>query len=421
MLPGGATATVTAAGTTWSYPNLQGHTFVTRTGTTTSNIQLFDPYGQPLYGDNLAIGTAAADDTGQIAGNTGWHGNALKQAESVGSTLLDEMGARLYVPALGRFLQVDPVEGGVDNDYTWPTDPIGRSDLDGQFDWLLALDIASTVLMFVPGVGTAAGAAIKVAVVATRLVTTAVRSTNVARKVAAVARPINRAVTSAGKSCRTNSFLPGTLVLMADGTTRPIEEIQTGDLVLATDPETGETASEEVTDLIVGDGLKRLVRVGTDPEADGSVDWVVATDAHPFYVAGDGWTDAEDLMIGDLLVSDESRAVEILSIETYSAIEVVHNLTVDRLHTYYVLTGTEPVLVHNASCSSDPRREPNTSSYYKSRAEAEKRAKAYADKHPQTCEYRGVCRPGGNHVHVDKFGGSRNGGQTHHYRWPTAR
>src|ERR1044072_862153 len=36
-----------------------------------------------------------------------------------------------YAP-FGRFTQVDPVEGGVENNYVCPPDPVNKKDLDGK-------------------------------------------------------------------------------------------------------------------------------------------------------------------------------------------------------------------------------------------------------------------------------------------------
>jgi RHS repeat-associated protein len=42
------------------------------------------------------------------------------------------MGERIYMPIIGRFLQMDPIEGGVENNYVYPPDPVNDFDLNGQ-------------------------------------------------------------------------------------------------------------------------------------------------------------------------------------------------------------------------------------------------------------------------------------------------
>ncbi|MEV6982580.1 LamG-like jellyroll fold domain-containing protein, partial [Sphaerisporangium sp. NPDC051017] len=148
-----------------------------------------------------------------------------------------------------------------------------------------------------------------------------------------------------------NSFVVGTLVLMADGTRKRIEEVQVGDWVLATDPETGQTGPRLVLDLITGDGDKSLVEITADadgPKGD-ATGVVIATEGHPFWVPKlHTWLTAAELRVGTLLQTSAGTRVQITAIKKWTAAEHVHNLTIAGLHTYYVMQGGRAVLVHNA-------------------------------------------------------------------------
>ncbi|MER7132165.1 TreTu family toxin [Streptosporangium saharense] len=151
-------------------------------------------------------------------------------------------------------------------------------------------------------------------------------------------------------SCDPNSFVPGTKVLMADGTTKPIEEVKVGDEVIASDPKTGMVAAKPVSRLITGNGEKHLVRVVVGPtKGSAATGAVVATDGHPFWVENlRTWVKASELLPGMVLRTSAGTYVQVTATKKWTAHQRVHNLSVDDLHTYYVVAGNQAVLVHNA-------------------------------------------------------------------------
>lgn len=120
----------------------------------TTRLSLADPHGdivtavgiapaQPSTAAAIRInGWASYDEYGnasdrvaidQVDGPIGYGWLGAKQRSSTNDTAgLTLMGARLYNPTRGLFTGVDPVFGGNESSYAYPSDPINTFDLDGQ-------------------------------------------------------------------------------------------------------------------------------------------------------------------------------------------------------------------------------------------------------------------------------------------------
>ncbi|MFY9587619.1 MAG: PA14 domain-containing protein [Actinomycetota bacterium] len=111
-------------GTTVSYLLFNGHGDVAaeadNAGTRTA-AYTYDPFGGALQAppSNTTVER--------------WTGKWDKQLDTASGLI--QMGARPYDPALGRFLAVDPLVGGMLNNYVFALDPVNDYDLDGRGGW----------------------------------------------------------------------------------------------------------------------------------------------------------------------------------------------------------------------------------------------------------------------------------------------
>jgi RHS repeat-associated protein len=163
---------------------------------------------------------------------------------------------------------------------------------------------------------------------------------------ATAAKWAKNSIKAASKVC---SFEGDTLVLMSDGSSKPIRDVQPGDKVANSEPESEDTEAHEVVEVHVTDADKDYVDL-TVATPDG-LKTITTTANHPFYSASAGtWIDAAALEPGDQLNSPGNGRVGVDGVRSYTTGLRMYNLSVETIHAYYVVVGSASVLVHN-TCS----------------------------------------------------------------------
>lgn len=128
-------------------------------------------------------------------------------------------------------------------------------------------------------------------------------------------------------------FLAGTRILMADGTTKAIEDVRTGDKIL--------TRLSDVSSILIEDTVVRTFKHNVNGYLiiNGSLS---VTDIHQILVNG-VWKTAGEIKNGDVLVDQKGNRVYVNSIEKKAGRVPVYNFETELRHTYFA----NGIYVHN--------------------------------------------------------------------------
>ncbi|MGW1795484.1 golvesin C-terminal-like domain-containing protein [Streptomyces sp. NPDC001984] len=366
-------------------------------------------YGYTAYGSDDESQMTGADKPDAGGAETDDY-NAFRFNSSRwdGASGTYDMGFRNYDPGLNRFLTRDSYSGAL-GDMSLATDPftgnryafaggnpISFVELDGHLFGMSLSDLghaALDVVGLVPVVGEVADVAngiwyaaegnyVDAALSLTSAIplvgygATAVKAGKYAKKGIEAADTVNDArkagknaekaagagadarkadAPSSGKpkapSCKKNSFVPGTKVLMADGSTKNIEDLDEGEFVLASDPESGDLQGRQITDTRNHAGDKTLVTLTVDTDGEqgnAKPSEITSTDEHLYWLPDFGkWLKAGELKPGMWLQTSAGTWVQITAVDEAHRSQRVYNLTVDGQHDFYVQAGGVDVLVHN--------------------------------------------------------------------------
>ncbi|WP_371800238.1 polymorphic toxin-type HINT domain-containing protein [Streptomyces sp. NBC_01707] len=124
-------------------------------------------------------------------------------------------------------------------------------------------------------------------------------------------------------------------------------QIKPGDRVESAEPGNGKHQGPRTVTAQLVHHDRDLVNV-TIRRNNGHTAVLHTTSRHPFWDATlHAWVQAGDLTSGHALTTATDRHIRIVSVQALTGAADMYNLTVADLHTYYVLAGTTPVLVHN--------------------------------------------------------------------------